>query len=59
MQRSVDRFPRQGTVTPWRLNQNYPRDVRLLRHGPLEDAGVRFSRRAQRAAPEPETALAA
>ena len=59
VQRSVDRFPRQGTVTPWRLNQNYPRDVRLLRHGPLEDAGVRFSRRSQRAAPQPETALAA
>ncbi len=25
VQRSMDSFPRQGTVTPWRLNQNYPR----------------------------------
>ena len=42
--RSIDSFPRQGTVTPWRLNQNYPRDVRLLRYGQLEDAGVAFTR---------------
>jgi monooxygenase len=42
--RSIDSFPRQGAVTPWRLNQNYPLDVRLLRHGQIEDAGVAFSR---------------
>jgi cation diffusion facilitator CzcD-associated flavoprotein CzcO len=59
VQRSMDVFPRQGTVTPWRLNQNYPRDVRLLRHGPLDDAGVRFSRSSERAAARPEQALAA
>jgi cation diffusion facilitator CzcD-associated flavoprotein CzcO len=59
VQRSVDNFPRQGTVTPWRLNQNYPRDVRLLRHGPIEDAGVRFSRAPRRTAARPAQALAA
>ncbi len=59
VQRSVDNFPRQGTVTPWRLNQNYPRDVRLLRHGPIEDAGVRFSRTARRSAARSAEALAA
>ncbi len=59
VQRSVDSFPRQGTVTPWRLNQNYPRDVRLLRHGPIEDAGVRFSRGPARAAERAEQQLAA
>ena len=42
--RSVGLLPRQGPAAPWRLHQNYPRDVRLLRHGPLEDDGVRFSR---------------
>jgi cation diffusion facilitator CzcD-associated flavoprotein CzcO len=42
--RSIGLLPRQGTAAPWRLHQNYPRDVRLLRHGPLEDDGVRFSR---------------
>ena len=59
VQRSVDSFPRQGTVTPWRLNQNYPRDVRLLRHGPIEDAGVRFTRGPARAAERTEQQLAA
>jgi cation diffusion facilitator CzcD-associated flavoprotein CzcO len=59
VQRSVESFPRQGTVAPWRLNQNYPRDVRLLRHGPIEDAGVRFSRAPQPAARRSEQALAA
>jgi cation diffusion facilitator CzcD-associated flavoprotein CzcO len=59
VQRSMDTFPRQGSVTPWRLNQNYPRDVRLLRYGALEDAGVAFSRRPARANTRPEQALAA
>jgi len=59
VQRSLDSFPRQGSVTPWRLNQNYPRDVWLLRRGPVEDAGVRFSRTPQPAAEQPEQALAA
>jgi cation diffusion facilitator CzcD-associated flavoprotein CzcO len=42
--RSVDALPKQGPAAPWRLHQNYPRDVLLLRHGPLEDEGVRFAR---------------
>ncbi|MFC4003288.1 flavin-containing monooxygenase [Prauserella oleivorans] len=41
--RSLDRLPKQGRATPWRLHQNYPRDVVLLRHGPVDD-GVRFAR---------------
>jgi monooxygenase len=59
VQRSMESFPRQGTVTPWRLNQNYPRDVRLLRRGPIEDAGVEFSRRAAPTGERREPALAA
>ncbi|MFG3303449.1 flavin-containing monooxygenase [Micromonospora chersina] len=42
--RAVDRLPKQGPATPWRLHQNYPRDVLLMRHGRLTDSGVRFSR---------------
>ncbi|MFY1622766.1 flavin-containing monooxygenase [Micromonospora sp. WMMD735] len=42
--RSVDALPRQGTRAPWRLYQNYPRDVVLMKHGRLVDEGVRFSR---------------
>jgi monooxygenase len=41
--RAIDQLPRQGARAPWRLNQNYPLDVRLLRRGPLEDAGIEFS----------------
>jgi len=42
--RSVGLLPRQGPAAPWRLHQNYPRDVRMLRHGPVDDSGVRFVR---------------
>ncbi|MEU5528921.1 NAD(P)/FAD-dependent oxidoreductase [Micromonospora chersina] len=42
--RAVDRLPKQGPAAPWRLHQNYPRDVLLMRHGRLTDSGVRFSR---------------
>ncbi|HLN75972.1 MAG TPA: NAD(P)/FAD-dependent oxidoreductase [Nocardioidaceae bacterium] len=42
--RSVHQLPRQGPAAPWRLYQNYPRDVRLMRRGPLEDDHIRFSR---------------
>ncbi len=56
--RAIDDLPLQGHRTPWRLNQSYPRDVRLLRRGPLEDEGIRFSRAAV-AAPQPASAAAA
>ncbi|MCW3005919.1 MAG: flavin-binding family monooxygenase [Solirubrobacterales bacterium] len=67
--RSLDQLPRQGARTPWRLNQNYPRDVLLLRRGRVQDEGIRFSRssddvRAAAAGPpasaaEPQSAVAA
>ena len=41
--RSVAVLPKQGTAAPWRLPQNYPRDVLMMRHSSLEDAGVRFT----------------
>ncbi|MEN3358754.1 MAG: monooxygenase [Mycobacteriales bacterium] len=42
--RSLAQLPKQGRRAPWRLYQNYPRDAYLLRHGPLTDAGIRFTR---------------
>ena len=36
--RSVEVLPKQGPAAPWRLHQNYLRDVRLLRRGPVTDA---------------------
>ena len=40
--RSLDQFPRQGMRAPWRLHQNYVRDVALLRFGPVEDDALEF-----------------
>ena len=45
VQRSLASLPRQGRRTPWRLHQNYLRDVGLLRRGPLDDEGMTFQRR--------------
>jgi monooxygenase len=41
--RSLDKLPKQGPAAPWRLYQNYPRDVLLMRYGPVDDDMV-FSR---------------
>jgi cation diffusion facilitator CzcD-associated flavoprotein CzcO len=35
--RSIDLMPKQGATPPWRLHQNYIRDIRMLRHGPIND----------------------
>jgi monooxygenase len=35
--RAIDALPKQGADTPWRLHQNYIRDIRMLRHGPVDD----------------------
>jgi monooxygenase len=51
--RSIDTLPRQGAISPWRLHQNYFRDVRLLKRGPVDDA-MEFSQ----ARPEPEAIAA-
>jgi hypothetical protein len=45
VQRSLDNLPKQGSRTPWRLHQNYIRDVQLMRRGSLEDEGMTFQRR--------------
>jgi cation diffusion facilitator CzcD-associated flavoprotein CzcO len=41
--RSIEQLPKQGPRTPWRLHQNYARDILLLRRGPLEDEAIAFS----------------
>ncbi len=42
VRRSLADLPTQGTRTPWRLHQNYPLDVLMLRWGKVNDRGVRF-----------------
>jgi monooxygenase len=41
--RAIDKFPRQGSKPPWRLYQNYARDIVALRYGTLEDDAMVFS----------------
>jgi monooxygenase len=36
--RSIEKLPKQGPSAPWRLHQNYVKDVRLLKRGPIDDA---------------------
>jgi cation diffusion facilitator CzcD-associated flavoprotein CzcO len=57
VQRALSAFPKQGERAPWRLYQNYARDIMMLRRGPLEDEGVEFSRAT--GAPAAAEALAA
>jgi monooxygenase len=47
VQRALHLFPKQGPTVPWRLHQNYARDVRLLKHGSVEDA-MEFSAAGER-----------
>ncbi|MFI7064740.1 flavin-containing monooxygenase [Kribbella sp. NPDC050124] len=42
IQRAASILPRQGTHGPWRLRQNYPRDLVLLRFGPITDDAMQF-----------------
>jgi cation diffusion facilitator CzcD-associated flavoprotein CzcO len=54
VQRSLDKFPRQGAQAPWQIHQSYFSDIRMLRHGGLED-GMAFDA----AAPAPRATAAA
>jgi cation diffusion facilitator CzcD-associated flavoprotein CzcO len=41
--RSIDQFPKQGSRAPWRLYQNYARDILMLRFGAVDDEAMEFS----------------
>jgi cation diffusion facilitator CzcD-associated flavoprotein CzcO len=43
VQRAIAQFPKQGLKAPWRLYQNYARDIAMLRYGPLQDDAIEFS----------------
>ncbi|MGN6217400.1 MAG: flavin-containing monooxygenase [Solirubrobacterales bacterium] len=50
--RSIDQLPKQGARRPWRLHQNYAKDIGLLKRGPVDDE-MDFSRGpAEQTAPE-------
>ena len=40
--RALHTLPRQGSKTPWRLHQNYVKDLSLLRFGRVDDGTMEF-----------------
>ena len=55
MQRAQHRLPQQGSKAPWRLYQNYVRDLLMLRLGRLHDGNLVFGRKAESPAAQPPT----
>jgi monooxygenase len=44
VQRALHQLPRQGAKKPWRLYQNYARDLIALRFGSVRDGAMQFSK---------------
>jgi monooxygenase len=42
--RALDSLPKQGSRAPWRLKQNYLLDLRLIRHGKVDDEALQFTK---------------
>lgn len=40
--RSLHTLPRQGSKTPWRLHQNYVKDLSMMRYGRVDDEVMEF-----------------
>ena len=47
VQRSIANFPKNGSKAPWKLRMNYLYDLVMLRHRPIGDDALRFSKRPQ------------
>jgi len=45
VQRASDVLPRQGTTKPWKLHQNYVRDLVTVRYGRVDDGTMVFARK--------------
>jgi monooxygenase len=58
IQRAVHLLPRQGSKRPWRLYQNYPRDLVTLRLGSVDES-MRFESAGSPVRPSSELAAAA
>jgi monooxygenase len=42
-QRAMDKLPKQGPRKPWRIYQNYFRDIKTFRFAALNDGVLEFS----------------
>ena len=45
VQRAMAKWPKQGDRAPWRLDQNYAKDLMNLRYAKLDDGTLRFTNR--------------
>ena len=53
-QRNLHKFPKQGSKLPWKLYQNYAKDVLLFRYGKIDDGTMVFTKAGDRVvAPSP------
>ncbi|MBV9318316.1 MAG: NAD(P)/FAD-dependent oxidoreductase [Mycobacterium sp.] len=43
-QRAMHLLPKSGSRAPWRLKQNYFFDMRMIRHGKVDDEALQFSK---------------
>ena len=50
VQRTIGKFPKQGSKAPWKLHQNYARDLMALKFGAVTDEVMVFSNPAPKAA---------
>jgi monooxygenase len=53
MQRAVDGWPKQGSSSPWRVYQNYFRDVISLKWCPINNNSLEFSNPPKACSPPP------
>ncbi len=45
IQRAMKDLPKQGSKLPWRVNQNYIKDIKMFRYGQIEDGVMEFKAR--------------
>ena len=48
--RALPMLPHQGSKRPWRLHQNYWKDLSMMRYGRVEDGAMEFRKPAQKGA---------
>jgi monooxygenase len=52
VQRALGRVPKQGTKHPFKLYQNYLKDITVLRYGRVDDGFLQFGKAADKLAPK-------
>ena len=57
VQRSIEHFPKQAVEKPWKLNQDYAKDLVALRVGKLDDGVLKFTKPQKVTQPAPDQAM--